>query len=255
MNDQKITQAFGELTAQADGCRVERNVREQYRKKNHVFEKRPIRAITILAAVLAMIMIPAAAFGIVYGYHASHAEDGYFVTAEGIIAPIRLADQKLQELGQYAIRFENGVTAPISDFGKTYEDYDALDAWLGGVLLTSPMLDGSCVLYCTADNTGSPVFAHVSGTNTVKDRGQVCAVSITVPLVDVGEEIGWETKYADMLSAKTIHTENGMSAELVTTETSVTAYFIHGGIQYRLNIAGNHEEAAAVLTEIISTMK
>ena len=62
MNDQKLTQAFEEITAQADACRVERTVREQYMKKNHVFEKRPIRGIAILAAVLAMIMIPAAAW-------------------------------------------------------------------------------------------------------------------------------------------------------------------------------------------------
>ena len=162
---------------------------------------------------------------------------------------------KTEELGQYAIRFENGVTANISDFGKTFEDYDTLDAWLGGILLTSPMLDGSCVLYCTADNTGNPVFAHITGTNTVKDRGQVCAVSITVPLVDIGEEIGWETRYADMLFSETVCMENGMEAELVTTETSVTAYFIHGGVQYRINIAGNHEDAAAVLTDVIGTMK
>ena len=255
MNDQKITQAFGELTAQADGCRVERNVREQYMKKNHVFEKRPIKGVAILAAVLAMIMIPAAAFGIVYGYHAYRIDHGYRVAVSGNMAPIKLGESKTEELGQYAIRFENGVTANISDFGKTFEDYDTLDAWLGGILLTSPMLDGSCVLYCTADNTGNPVFAHITGTNTVKDRGQVCAVSITVPLVDIGEEIGWETRYADMLFSETVCMENGMEAELVTTETSVTAYFIHGGVQYRINIAGNHEDAAAVLTDVIGTMK
>ena len=58
MNDQKITQAFEKITAQADACRVERNVREHQMKKNQFFVKRPIRGIAGLAAVLGLIMVP-----------------------------------------------------------------------------------------------------------------------------------------------------------------------------------------------------
>ncbi len=255
MNDQKITQAFEKITAQADACRVERNVREHQMKKNQFFVKRPIKGIAILTAVLILIMVPISAFGIVYGYRALITDNGYAVTVEGSTAPIKLEEQKLSELGQYAMRFENGAAANIRDFGKTFDHYDALDTWFDGILLTSSMLDGECILYCTDDNAGTPIAAHVTGANMIIGRGQTCAVSITVPLIELGEEFGWETKYADMISTENIRAENGIEAELVTTETSVTAYFAHGGILYRLSIAGNHGEAAAVLTEIIGTMK
>lgn len=255
MNDQNITQAFEKITAQADACRVERNVREHQMKKNQDFVKRPIRGIAVLAAVLILIMVPISAFGIVYGYRAWMTDNGYAITIEGSTAPIKLEEQKLSELGQYAMRFDNGADANIHDFGKSFDSYDALDAWLDGIMLTSPMLDGECVLYCTDDNAGTPIAAHITGANSIIDRDLTCAVSITVPLFDIGEAIGWETRYADMISTETIRAENGIEAEFVTTETSVTAYFAHSGILYRLNIAGNHEEAAAVLTEMISTMK
>ena len=255
MNDQKLTQAFEEITAQADACRVERTVREQYMKKNHVFEKRPIRGIAILAAVLAMIMIPAAAFGIVYGYHAYHIDNGYRVAVSGDMAPIKLEESKMEELGQYVIRFENGTVANIHDFGKPFDSYDALDAWLDGVLLTSPMLDGECMLYCTDDNVRTPIAIHVTGQNTIADSGKICAVNITVPLVAFGEAFGWGTNHTDMLSSQKMTAKNGIEAELVVTETSVTAFFAHNGVLYRLSISGNHEEAAAVLTDIIGTMK
>ena len=255
MNEQNITQAFEKITAQADACRVERNVREHQMKKNQDFLKRPIRGIAVLAAVLILIMVPISAFGIVYGYRAWMTDNGYAITVEGSTTPIKLEEQKLSELEQYAMRFENGATANIRDFGKTFDHYDALDTWFDGILLTSALLDGEYILYCTDDNAGTPIAAHVTGANMIIDRGQTCAVSITVPLIELDEEIGWETRYADMISAETIRAENGIEVELVTTETSVTAYFAHGGIFYRLNIAGNHEEAAAVLTEIIGTMK
>lgn len=255
MNDQNITKAFGEITAQADACRVERNVREHQMKKNHVFLKRPIRGIAVLAAVLVLIMVPISAFGIIYGYQALITDNGYEVTAERNDTPIKLEKSKLFELGQYAMRFENGITANIHDFGKSFDSYDALDAWLDGILLTSPMLEGECVLYCTNDNTGNPITVHLTGANTVKNRDKACAVSIVLPLIDLGGKAVWTTKYADMLSSQTVRADNGIEAELVTTETSVTAYFAHGGILYRLNIAGNHDEAAAVLNEIIGTMK
>ncbi|MBR5869655.1 MAG: hypothetical protein IKZ09_01340 [Clostridia bacterium] len=248
MNDQNITQAFGEITAQADACLVERNVREHQMKKNAIFTKRPIRATAVLAAVLVLIMVPAAAFGIVYGYHAYQTEHGYAVTAETNTAPIKLDEQTMEELAQYILRFDK-ETVNINDIGKRFETYDALDTWLGGILLTSPMLDGESVVYCTVDNTGEPVAVHVSSTNAA------CAVNITIPLVGLGADSEWITKGADMLSSQIITAENGIEAEFVTTETSVTAYFMQGGILYRLNIAGNHEKATAVLSDIISTMK
>ena len=249
MNDQNITQAFEKITAQADACRVEQNVREHQMKKNQIIVKRPIRGIAVLAAVLVLIMVPISAFGIVYGYRAFITDNGYTVTAERNAAPIKLEESKRSELGQYAMRFENGSTASIRDFGKPFDSYDALDAWFDGILLTSPMLDGESVVYCTVDNTGEPVAVHVSSTNAA------CAVNITIPLVGLGADSEWITKGADMLSSQIITAENGIEVELVTTETSVTAYFAHGGIFYRLSIAGNHEEAAEVLSEIIGTMK
>lgn len=255
MNDQNITQAFEKITAQADACRVEQNVREHQMKKNQIIVKRPIRGIAVLAAVLVLIMVPISAFGIVYGYRAFITDNGYTVTVERNGAPIKLEEQKLSELEQYAMRFENGTTASIHDFGKPFDSYDALDAWFDGILLTSPMLDGECVLYCTTDNAGDPITVHVTGANTVTNRDKTCAVSITVPLIDLGGEAVWTTKHADMRSSQNITAENGIEVELVVTETSATAYFAHGGIFYRLNIAGNHEEATAALIEIISTMK
>ena len=248
MNDQKITQAFQKITAQADACCVERNVRERKMKKNQTLTKRPIRAAAVLTAVLTLIMVPAAAFGIVYGYRTHQTDRGYAVTAEADAAPIRLDAQTMSELARYILRFEE-ETVNINDIGKRFESSDALDAWLGGILLTSPMLDGEYLLYCTDDNAGVPVAVHVSGTNTA------CSISITIPLTQRGSDFEWMTKGADMLSAQTISAKNGMEAALVSTETSVTAYFMHDGIFYRMSIAGNHEEAAATLTEIIGTMK
>ena len=248
MNDQKITQAFQKITAQADACCVERNVRERKMKKNSSFTKRPVRAVAVLAAVLVLIMVPAAAFGIVYGYRAFQTDRGYAVTAEANAAPIRLDEQTMTELAQYVLHFETD-TVNINDIGKRFDDFAALDAWLGGILLTSPMLDGEYMLYCTDDTAGVPVTAHISGTNTA------CAVNITIPLAEFGTDFDWMTKGADLLSSQTVTAKNGMEAELVRTETSVTAYFMHGGIFYRLSIAGNHEEASATLTEIIGTMK
>ena len=70
-------------------------------------------------------------------------------------------------------------------------------------------------------------------------------------IVDLAREKGVQI----LAIAGDLFDQNGIEAEFVTTETSVTAYFAHGGILYRLNIAGNHEEAAAILTEMISTMK
>ncbi len=255
MNDQNIPQAFLEITAQADACRVERKVREHLMKKNRIFVRRPIKATAILAAVLALIMIPAAALGMVYGYRAYHTENGYTVTVSEDMAPIKLDESKMEELGQYTMRFENGSIANIRDFGKAFDTYDALNEWLDGILLTSPMLGGGNVMYCTDDNTGTPIAVHVTGNNTVIDREKSCAVSITIPLADFGTEIGWESRYADMLSSQAVTAENGIETEFVTTETSVTAYFAHGGILYRMSIAGNHEEATETLAEIIGTMK
>lgn len=255
MNDQNITMAFEGITAQADACRVERTVREHLMKKNPVFVKQPMRGIAVLTAVLLLIMVPISAFGIVYGYHAFHIDNGYRVSVSGDMAPIKLEESKLAELGQYMIRFENGTIANIHDFDKPFDSYDALDAWLDGILLTSPMLDGGCALYCTDDNAGTPVTIHVTGQNIAVDYDKICAVNITVPLVEFGAEFGWGTRNTDMLSSQSITAENGIEAELVATETSVTAYFAHNGILYRLSIAGNHEEATAVLTEIIGTMK
>ncbi len=252
MNDQKITQAFDKITAQADACRVERNVREHQMKKNQVFVKRPIRGIAILAAVLVLIMVPVAAIGAVY--YAYRIDNGYAVTASEDIAPVKLNAQKLDELSQYTLRFE-GATVNINDIRKTFDDYDTLDAWFDGILLTSPILDGGNVLYCTDDNAGNPITIHVTGANAVTNHGKTCAVSIVIPLIDLGGESVWATKNTDMLSSQIITADNGIEAELVTTETSVTAYFAHNGILYRMNIAGNHEEATAVLTEIISTMQ
>ncbi len=252
MNDEKIKKAFGEITAQADACCVERKVREHQMKKNHVFVKRPMRGIAILAAVLVLIMVPVAAIGAVY--YVYRIDNGYAVTASEDIVPVKLDAQKLDEVSQYTLRFEE-ATVKINDIGKTFDDYDTLDAWLDGILLTSPMLDGGCVLYCTDDNAGNPITVHVTGTNAVTNRGQTCSVSIVIPLIDLGGESVWATKNTDMLSSQIITAENGIEAELVVTETSVTAYFAHNGILYRLNIAGNHEEASSVLSEIIGTMK
>lgn len=254
MNEQEITKAFGEITVLADACCVERKVREHQMKKNYVFEKRPIRATAVLAAVLVMIMVPVAAFGIVYGYHVHQTEHGYAVTADADTAAIKLDDQTMEELAQYILRFEE-ETVNLNDIGKRFNSYDALDTWLGGILLTSPIIDGESILYCTDDNAGTPIAAHVSGVNTIIDTGKTCAVNMTIPLVALGEDFDWMTQGTDVLSTQTVTAENGMTAEFVTTEISVTAYFTHNGILYRMSIAGNHEEAAATLTEIIGTMK
>lgn len=254
-NDQKIIQAFQEITAQADAYCVERKVREHQMKKNPFNIRRPVRTTAVLAAVLALIMVPVAAFGIVYGYRAFHIDNGYRVSVSGETTPIKLEAQKMEELEAYILRFENGAAVDIREFGKIFENYDALDAWFDGMLLTSPRLHGESILYCLDDGEGTPVSVHISGSHTVTDSGKTCAVAITVPLVDVGEDFGWATKNTDMLSSRIITTENGMTAEFVTTETSVTAFWAYNGILYRLSIAGNHEEAAAVLAEIINTMK
>ena len=217
-------------------------------KKNAIFTKRPIRATAVLAAVLVLIMVPAAAFGIVYGYHAYQTEHGYAVTAETNTAPIKLDEQTMEELAQYILRFDK-ETVNINDIGKRFETYDALDTWLGGILLTSPMLDGEYLIYCTDDNAGVPIAAHISATNTAY------TINITIPLTELGTDFDWMTKGTDILSKQTVTAENGITAELVTTETSVTAYFMYDSILYRMSIAGNHEEAAEVLSEIIGTMK
>ena len=54
-------------------------------------------------------------------------DNGYAITIEGSTAPIKLEEQKLSELGQYAMRFDNGADANIHDFGKSFDSYDALD--------------------------------------------------------------------------------------------------------------------------------
>ena len=255
MNDQEILRAFEEITVRADACCVERKVREHQMKQDHTTVRRPIRAAAVLAAVLAMVMIPAAAFGIVYGYRAFQTDNGYRVVISGESTFIELEEQKLEELKTYILRFDNGSTVDIRAFGKSFDSYGALDAWLDGILVTSPMLGGGSTLYCTDDNAGTPAAIHVTGQNTVLDHDKICAVNITVPLAEFGTEFGWETRNTDLQSSQSMTAENGIEAELVITETSVTAYFAHNGILYRLSIAGNHEEATAVLTEIIGTMK
>ena len=222
-------------------------------KKNPFFTKHPIRATAVFAAVLALIIIPATAFGAVY-YYANHTDNGYTVTASNDLAPVKLDQQVLEELPQYLLRFEE-ATVNMRDIGKNFDSHHALDAWLGGILLTSPMLDGESVLFCTDDNTGVPIAVHISGINTVTDMKTTCAVNITIPLVTHGGAFDWMTKSTDMLDSQTITAENGISAVLVTTETSVTAYFAHNGILYRMSISGDSAKAAEILTNIIDTMQ
>lgn len=262
MNDREIISAFGELTAQADSARVEENIRCALNTRETACTRRPVRMAAVIAAVLVCVMLPVAAIGAVYRYRAQQSESGYNVLIEGQNEIVRFSAEKLAEIAACVPSFNE--TTNIYEEGRIFESYAELDEWLGGILLTSPMIGGKpnsenmwggdIVLWATM-HEGEVMSVSISSSNTVMDRGKVCNMNLSIPLYDMGDMSGWGSLGVDMLDSRTIRAVNGIEAELVTTDIGVTAYFMHGGVMYRLAITGDADEAAAVLTEIIGTMQ
>jgi len=281
MNDRDIISAFESFADCADGAAVEEKVREKMEKKTGITFRKPIRAAALIAAVLIIVSIPVAAFGVYYRYvtkpfegegvrttdengNMVYRKDGYYVSIDGEFVPVKLSESKMNELKQYVLDFSNG-TVSISEDGKKFDSYRELNDWLGCELLTTDLLGGKpanvtlggdITLWCSG--TSDRISAiQITSSHRIVGTDASCNFNISIPFYDVTmDNMGWGLIGSDMTEVKKIVTANDINVEIVETEMEMThAYFIKGGVLYTLSIFDTIEEAAPIFEQIISSMK
>jgi len=241
MDDKEIITAFESIAQFADSEAVERKVREKIGKTEYKKVRRPIRLAAAIAAVLILLAVPVAGFGIVYRFATRPVENhflvfdkdgnvvdhigGYVVDTNTEFEYVTLPDDKLKELEQYWYPQGSSTPKNIYEYGRIFDNYNELSEWLGLNVLSSDLLGGKpsnltfggdIVLYTYGNERTGVHDIAITSSHTINNTKNICNIQIGILLNNVRRNnFGWSSVGADVISTQKYTSKNGIEVEIV----------------------------------------